>query len=250
MAAHGSAFHGYNRAMADAAWYANDVAVVAATISGVSLAVSGFAVWYGRRQTLAAERQAQEATNARRLSEQALAAQAEALRAQSADTSRALEIAQRNANASERLAEANEALAISGQRGWFIVEGHEASINHCVDGKISVTVVFSFRNVGRTPISSLSLRHCAQISQKHPDSYVGLTQVDCENILPDGVYQLQQHFTCTGEQWSDIKRGDSKIFFFGNLTYSDVFGYSRNTYWDYEHNGNELLPCPYRNKFD
>ena len=233
--------------MPDAAWYGNAVAVLSATISGVALGVSGFSIWYARRQTLATERQADEATNSRKLSETALSSQAEALKAQSADTSKALEIAQRNADAAERLAETNEALAISGQRGWFIVAGYDSNMNS--GDEVSVHATITFRNVGRTPIGRVTIRRCERIAQKHPESYEGLTHIDAANIPPDGVYTVHHQIQCKHQQWSDVKKGKAKIFFFGNLSYEDVFGYHRETYWDYEHNGHELNPCEYKNKF-
>jgi hypothetical protein len=80
------------------------LSAIAILIALAALCVSILAMHYTRRQTLAAEAQANEARLAREAKEGAL-------RAQAADTAKALEIAARDADAAQQSAEAMKRLA-------------------------------------------------------------------------------------------------------------------------------------------
>jgi hypothetical protein len=117
--------------LADAAWFANDVAVGAAIVSGIAVFVAVVSMRHAFRQARAAERQADEATNSRQLSENALKAQASALDSQAKNTAEALVLAERSALAAERSAAATKVLAETGQRAWLsfdtLTVAHRAS---------------------------------------------------------------------------------------------------------------------------
>lgn len=249
---------------ADAAqWYANGIAIAALVTSGISIVVSATSACYARRQAKAGERQAHAG-------EEALRLQAEALRSQAGDTVRALAIAKESSDAAkasaealqaqaqdmhqaldaaESLAEANEALAVSGQRGWLIMAGSESSVDSTND-KINVRVQFTFRNVGKTPVGGVRLRHCKEVLDAPPKDFVGLADEYYASVAPDAPIVLYQLCECPFEVFSAIKSGKTKLYFYGNLSYDDIFGYSRTTYWRYAFDGNELLPCEEGNRFE
>jgi hypothetical protein len=231
--------------MADPQWYANDVAVIAAVISVVALGVSVISAWYARQQASASKRQASAGEEAVRL-------QAEALQNQAQDTHQALEIARQSADAAERLAVANETLAISGQRGWLIIIEAEGSPDR-TDSKVIIRTKFTFKNVGKTPIAGVRLRHCKRVLADDPkdNDFDGLETVYDPTIAPGAVHTLRPPLhECSPTDFSKIKSKREKVYFFGNANYQDVFGHPRTTYWRWEFNGDELVPSERGNRVE
>jgi hypothetical protein len=255
----------------DPQWFANDVAVAAAAISGIALGVAGMSAWYARRQAQAGERQAGAGEESVRLQAEALKSSAEdtaralqiaqessdaakssaaALQAQAECTREALETAQRSAEAAERLAEANEALAIAGQRGWLIVFKADGAAQHAPEhSKVNVRAGFVFRNVGKTPIANIYLRHCEKVLPDDPRDYVGLRLERHATLAPAAEIELSSLCECSSAEFSKIKRRELKVYFWGNATYEDIFGHSHGITWQWEFDGDNLVVSEKGNAF-
>jgi len=239
----------------------------------VAIVISVLAWRAARRQAVAGERQAGAAEETVRLQAEALRSQAsdtaraleiaressdaakasaEALQAQAHDTHAALDIAKQSAEAAERLAEANEALAIVGQRGWLIVfdtsplvEDH-ASIHN----KVIVRCHILFKNVGKTAINDIHVRHCEKVQTIEPTDYAGLHTIRRTTVAPNGDVSLDQLYECTPTEFSEIKTGGLRLYFYGNTTYRDIFSHLRTTRWRLAFDGNNLAACETGNEFD
>jgi len=256
---------------ADPQWFANDVAVAAAVVSGIALAVAVMSAWYARRQALASERQAGAGEESVRLqavalkssaedtaralqlaqaSSDAAKASADALQAQAEHTRQALETAQRSAEAAERLAEANEALAITGQRGWLIVFKAQGAAQHLPEhSKVIVRAAFVFRNVGKTPIAKIFLRHCEKVLPHDPKGYSGLTLERHATLAPAAEIELSVLSECSLDEFSKVKERELKVYFYGNAMYEDIFGYSHEITWQWEFDGDNLFVSEKGNTF-
>jgi hypothetical protein len=109
---------------------------------------------------------------------------ADALTAQAQDTHQALEIARQSVAAAERLAEANEILATAGQRGWLVVTGAQVSTDSARP-RVAIRSEFTFKNVGKVPISGIRLGHCERSLIDAPKDFAGLKPVHRPTIAPD-----------------------------------------------------------------
>jgi hypothetical protein len=173
---------------------------------------------------------------------------------QAKETGAALDVAKRNADASERLAEANEALAISGQRGWFIVKEQAGSVTpvQMQDGpRMQIHLSIRFVNAGKTPVANVRIRACSQILQSRPLDY----SEGCNNqhhpiVAPGTDIGIGQAIMCTHEEHRALTPAVRTAYFYGNVSYQDVFGYSRSTYWCYMYDHGNFIPTDSNNKFD
>lgn len=177
---------------------------------------------------------------------------------QAKDTRTALEIATRNAAASERLAEANETLAISGYRGWLVVVKAPFSTVHNSDGGVTVVGGVHFRNCGRTPCSGIGARHCVSFLPQQPMGFAddgGHTNFAV--VAPDEEVTILFKHTFNATEFQQLQSKAKTLYIYGNLHYTDVFGYGRGTYWRFEYHygrnaaeGERLFPCDDGNKFE
>jgi hypothetical protein len=255
--------------IADPQWFGNDVAVIAAAVSGAALAVAALSAWFSKQQVNAAQRQAIAAEHALRLQAEALKASAEdttkalaiarenseaakisaqALTSQAEDTRQALEVARQNATAAVRLAEVNETLVVASQRGWLVIVDAVGSTNQ---GQSSITMRadFTLKNVGKVPITGAHIRHCEKILSGEPKDFAGLKATLIPTLAPGDEHILRSAIECALEEFSAIKGGENIAYFYGNAFYQDVFG-AYTTYWRWEFNGNELAPSPNGNKLE
>lgn len=239
----------------------------------IAIVISVLAWRAARRQAVAGERQARAAEETVRLQAEALRSQAsdtaraleiaressdsakasaEALQAQAHDTHEALEIAKQSAAAAERLAEANEALAIVGQRGWLMVFDPSSSVeDHAsIHNKVIVRCHVLFKNIGKTAINDIYVRHCESVSATEPTDYTGLHTVRRTTVAPNGDISLNQLYECTPTEFSKIKAGALTLYFYGNTTYRDIFNQLRTTRWRLAFDGNILMAGEKGNEFD
>jgi hypothetical protein len=239
----------------------------------VAIVISVLAWRAARRQAVAGERQAGAAEETVRLQADALRSQAsgtasaleiaresndaakagaEALQAQAHDTHAALEIAKQSADAAERVAEANEALAIVGQRGWLIVFDTDPIVedHSSIHNKVIVRCHILFKNVGKTAIHDIRVRHCEKVSATEPTDYAGLHTVRRTTVAPDGEVSLIQLYEGTPAEYAKIKAGALMLHFYGNTIYRDIFNHLRTTRWRLAFDGNDLTACETGNEFD
>jgi len=240
---------------ADPTWFANDVAMGAAIVSGVALVASCLSVWYSRQQARAGSRQAEAGEEAVRLQARALKtsvddtanalsiaaknsdaakASANALTAQAQDTHEALAIAARSAAAAERLAEVNEMLTVSGLRGWLVLISAKPTLNHSPT-RITIRAKFTFKNVGKVPISGIWFRRCERVVAEEPKlhDFAGLTGAYYPAKAPEEITEIESVIECSPAEYSEIASKQKKALFFGNVGYQDVFA-SYTTYWRWE----------------
>jgi hypothetical protein len=252
---------------ADPQWFANDVAVLVAVISGLALGVAGMAAWYARRQAHAGERQANAGEVAVRLQAEALKSSAEdtaraleiakensdaakasaaALKAQAADTHSALDIAKVSADAAVRLAEANEALAISAQRAWIVVDCMQTG-RYTGDG-CGFKFVVQIRNCGRTPAFGLRVRYCVNCLEEEPYDYVECQNIHFVNLAAESTIPMPLEPNYDAEECKAIKDGVRRVYLYGNVSYDDIYGYGRSTKWKYVVTDTGLEPVSMGNK--
>jgi hypothetical protein len=218
----------------------------------VAIIISVLAWRASYRQKKASERQATAAETQLDFQAKALQSQAEALRTQSADTAKALEIAEESANAlkaqagdthaaleiarqnaeaTERLAEVTAALAISGQRGWLVVFKNSRAADHHweVHNKAVVRCFLLFKNIGKTAITDVHMRYCTKVSAAEPTDYYPQETKSYATVPPNGDIPLNYSFDCNAATWEKLNAGTEKVYFYGNAIYFDVFGQPRTT---------------------
>jgi hypothetical protein len=251
------------------AWAGFIVALVAAFFGALQWASAYRSAAEARRSADAAEKQASEAERTRLIQAEAMRTQAEdtakalsiaqesgdaakasaaALAAQAKDTHDALEIARQSVLAAERLAEANEALAIAGQRGWLIIVDAQATPDHA-ELKVVVRSQFQFRNVGKTPIGKILLRHCEKVLGDDPKDYAGLTLERYATLAPNAEILIRPICECSLQDFSKIKRREATLYFYGNAMYEDIFGHSHGISWRWAFDGDNLIVCEKGNAF-
>jgi|SRR5579862_8500368 len=212
---------------ADAAWYANNVAVLAAGISVVALGVSILSVRYARRQTGASERQA-------RAAEETLRLQAEALAAQAHDTAEALAVAGRSAKAAEDSASSARTLVEVGQRAWVVLEPPQISETQSGDyGGSTVSVRANLRNLGATP--ALDVRAAFRLLPWAIPSGAVVTPTPEGPGISLGpnvpLLATPPSLSIRNAQLAEINQHRQVVLFWGECTYQDVFGRPHRTRW-------------------
>jgi hypothetical protein len=212
---------------ADAAWYANNIAVAAAIISAVALVVSFVSAWFSHRQTSAAERQAKAGEETVRL-------QADAVQSQTQNTSQALNIAARSAQAAEDSARSTRVLAQLAQRPWIVLEPPTASEVQSSDHVgYSIAVGATLRNSGLTP--AFDVRATSQLGQwALPVSQWPLEESTAAGIVIGANLPLYVHPTTilvSNEHLQEVSDGLRVLLFFGECVYKDVFGQGHRPRW-------------------
>ena len=236
---------------ADAQWFANRVAIAAVITSAISLLVAFVAAIYARKQAAAADRQAAAAELQITQAEKAHQLQEDALKAQTADTQRALEIAKQSAEAAERLAKTNEALAITGQRGWLLLFSSNGSVEDRAEfEKLNIRAALQLKNMGRTPVSDVRIGHCQAISAEIPGDCERPTELLRASMAPNDEILLSELIEVNPAQYPRIQSGQLRAYFYGIVTYKDVFGNACSTKWRLYMNlrGPELIPCDFGNE--
>jgi hypothetical protein len=223
------------------AWMALVVSFVAAFFTALQWASAYRSANEAKRSANAAEKSAAAAEKQVTEAEKARLLQAEALQNQTEDTKRALEIARQNAGAADRLAEANEALAIAGQRGWLVIAEASASPQH-TENKVIIRAHFLIKNVGKTSLTNIALRYCRKVLAEDPKDFAGMETQVYATLAPNSEKSLHVIYEAQPAEFSAIKTGDVKLYFYGNAAYKDIFGYQRTLYWRWEFNGDELMP--------
>jgi len=219
--------------MADAAWYANTVAVVAVCISAGALAVSIISILYSRGQTKAAERQAAASEHTARL-------QAEALKVQAKDTEQALSLAKANLGHSEKLAEAAQQsatatkyLAEAGQRAWV---GVRKFAMHRQTQTIPTSAVVTIENFGRTPARNLRITQDYLLADDPNNYRVEILFPDKASkgpLAPSVFFDHPVLIRLDTDQIKAVVNRSKYLVVYGKLIYVDIFEQQRATRWSF-----------------
>jgi hypothetical protein len=221
------------RMLIDAAWFANDVAVIAAAVSGLALGISAMAAWYSRRQAIAAERQVKSA-------EEAVELQREAVKSEAQNTATALELASQNAYAVRLIAETAEKSRLA-RRAWL------APLSCAIDRdpatNLPRSAILTFKNTGATPALSITSWDAFVIMT--PDNPLMLDDDDFNDQLelaqsvmgPDTTILARRQFML-GDQngQASIREGLQILWWYGRLRYADINGDQHKLPWCYEYN--------------
>jgi hypothetical protein len=212
--------------MADAAWFGNRVATGSLIVSGLALIVSAFAVAFSKRQANASEKQATEAEKSRLLTEKALAAQAVALLDQSSQTTKALDIAERNAKAVEGTLEATKILAETGQRAWIAFD-EILSIGQRA-GLLPSLVTIKVKNDGATPAKA-ELQYEWKLESQITDS-MNFTKTPADFMIgPHIAIDVKCYIQLDQSQDVSIRKGEDRLLICARAVYEDVFGRRHKT---------------------
>jgi hypothetical protein len=203
-----------------------------------TLLIAAGAAIYSGISARAARRQARAAELSREISERALGLQAVALKAQAEDTRKALEVAQRNADAAEVSASATKTLAEVGQRAWISVVDIKASTSgarsHPGVPNGSVHVVVLMRNGGNSPalefVSSLWLE-----LREYALAQIDATALDSTNAGVVGPHESLQldprSLQFTPEEWDQLQDRTQSLLLYGICRYKDIFKRTHHTRW-------------------
>lgn len=178
---------------------------------------------------------AEDAASAAKESAMAAKASANALTVQAGHTANALEIAKRNAESADRLAEANEALAITGQRAWIIVNVKDGGSSRS-DNRLGIAFETTFRNSGPTPAANVEVTEqqvVRRMDESEPDLRKGST-MRFGVMSPGAERSVKGSYYCTPEETELMRQHKAEVWIHGNVLYRDVFGNRRNTSWRYK----------------
>lgn len=204
--------------MPDAAWFGDRVALVALVVSFVAAIFSGL-------QMKASRKQASEAQRSRELAQDALDLQARAIVEQSGHTTKALEIAERNAMAVERNLETTKLIAETGQRAWIVF--CDVQIVFRSTSELPTLVVLTVKNDGATPAYSelycewsLGSYMATEMTFSNPPAH--------STIGPRSSNELKVYPKLNDSEDAAIRKGNDNLLICARANYSDVFGKSHH----------------------
>jgi hypothetical protein len=163
--------------------------------------------------------------------------QARAIEAQSLETAKALEIAERSAQAAERLAAANEAFAVSTHRAWLTIAETRNKVYWLRPDHPKVRIVFNatVKNTGNTPATDVKLSQCAQCEFPR-DRYEDHQSVDAGSVSlgVGATSEILCAFEIADEQFEEMRRLGLDLVVSGEAEYGDIFGRRHYTKWVFE----------------
>ena len=137
--------------------------------------------------------------------------------------------ARQSAEAAISIARANETMAYTGQRAWVTVARYTlGDLDPSPLMPFKKQLIIEFRNGGKTPAVSVIIR-CNRIlltdfPKQMPPLQDFKEEYEGASVLgPEGVTNFQpDNLEFAPEQSDLIKRGEKKLFVFGEVTYSDI----------------------------
>lgn len=144
------------------------------------------------------------------------------------------------------------------QRAWMTIEVHPTSTEHYQASK-PFTVRFRAANVGHTPALSVKrVTYAIKVyKSEHPTFsipgtfYAAKDLVYSGNLVPGGFLYSDITLQLSPTEVQDIIDDKIRIFIYGRIEYSDVFGTSHwNNFCDYLLSGGDIGICAQHNDMD